>query len=150
MAQTETKETVAVQARMHEMRADQVASLTITNHHYTSLTITNRSSPSPLCTCTFALTLLELVRLPSPPLDLSVYLLRYLAQRKNAKLKDLLGGLNLGGMGLNVMSPGQMMGGMGGGMGGLGGMMGGGGNFNDAPMGEEQMRQMARATATQV
>lgn len=67
-------------------------------------------------------------------------------KRQNAKLQQVLSGLNLGGSGAQVFGPGGL-GGLGGGLGGLN--FGGGGlGGMSQNMSEQQMRQMARAMAS--
>ena len=62
-------------------------------------------------------------------------------KRSNAKMQEMLKGLNLGGQGAQVFSGSSFMNGM-------GGMnFGGGGGTGMANMNETQMRQMARAMA---
>jgi tetratricopeptide (TPR) repeat protein len=73
-------------------------------------------------------------------------------RKEDEKMKKLLSGLNLGGQGFNVFSPGQMgSGGLeslfggGGGGGGMGGLNGA--DMHAPAMTDDQMRQIARATA---
>lgn len=67
-------------------------------------------------------------------------------KRKDAKLQDLMKGLNMGGQNIQMFGPGDDLSGLlGGGGGGRGGLPGFGGGGGKSAMTEEQMRGMARA-----